>query len=147
MVDDVVEDEGPQHRALGHREQCLASVEERPHLAEPGVGRGGEHLASGGDVAVEGGQQCVRRRMDHGAIGGPSRRIHVQRVLLDRRRRPAHEFGDVARELAHRHRFRVRLPVELSLRHALEHAPRRLHFLIEFRQQCLSHRHGQPPTG
>src|SRR5581483_7774055 len=49
--------------------------------------------------------------------------------------------GDVERQIAERHRFRVRLPGQLVLRHAFEHAARRFRFCFDFLQDRGSHRH------
>ena len=48
------------------------------------------------------------------------------------RRDRAGRAGHVQRQLAERARFLVRFPSELLVRHALEHASRRLGFLFEF---------------
>jgi hypothetical protein len=39
---------------------------------------------------------------------------------------------DVHRQLSERHRFRVRLPSEMAVRHPLEYASGRLRFLFQF---------------
>ena len=141
MVDQVVHDEAAEHRDFRQRHQDRAVVQQRPRLQQVGVARAGYRGPRLGGVPVEGRDQLR-------GVGGCRRRVHrlaagrhVQLVPVDGERRPGGEVRKVAGQPDHRARFRMRPPVELVRRHALQRLAGARDLLVELRQQTFTDGH------
>jgi hypothetical protein len=64
----------------------------------------------------------------------PVGRVHIELILIERHRGPHRQLGQVGRKPAERHRFLVRAPLELIVRHTLEDFACGRHLLFEFGQ-------------
>ncbi len=68
-------------------------------------------------------------------------RVEIEDGGVERRRAPEGDVGEMAGELAERHRLVVWLPGELRLGHAFEETTGRRHLVIELREQCVCDGH------
>jgi hypothetical protein len=141
MVVPVVQHDRAEQRRARHAHQHLIAALQGPHFHRLPIVHPAEQRARVRQALLERrhefrrGLGCRLDELRWRVESGPSRDL-------------GHAAGhgrDVQRELAQRHRFRVRLPSEFGIRHALEHPPGGLRFLFEFLQQRFDDRHVCPP--
>jgi hypothetical protein len=105
-------------------EQCCVrgAFQERPPVAQ---------------VLIEAPEDGVSRRERLGPVRLAAHRPDVERAVLESRPNPEKHLGEVAPKLTQGHGPRVRLPVELAVREAVEHFPRHRTLLIELGKKTL----------
>src|SRR5579862_4596371 len=147
VMNHVIHHHPANHRRARHRHHRLASHQQGPRLRDLLVRHALDQRPRLRDVLFKLGQQFLVRRRQKRLRRLASRRHHVQFLPPDRLHRPMRKLRKMARQPHHRHRFRMRLPVVLSFRHAFQRLPRMRHFLVEFRQNRLTEGHVPHSTG
>lgn len=104
------------------------------------VGRFSDRLPRGRDMLLEGSEQLLARIEDL-QLALTSGWLQIQLVHPDGHLDPRRQYGHQHREVAWRHRSRVRLPLGLSIRYLFERASRVAGLAVEFGQEELSELH------
>src|SRR5687767_8919975 len=134
----MAHDERSPHGGSRHRKDDAGPAFQRPWRRHLSVTLADQRRAGVTDVTVEDRQQLSAG----GCLQGRRVARQVELVLRQRDAPPARYRRDVLRQLAERHRLLMRLPVELTLRHAFEELPGNGHLVIELGEQRVGNAHG-----
>ena len=131
MMDQVIEDEVPQHHPARQGEERRSSVEQRPRLRQLVVFHCHNRLPGRGDIPIKQVEDLLTTRQLRGLIEFAADRGEVPRGRREDSFDPAEDLGEVVGVPADRVRFGMGLPVELVLRNPLQHLAGVRHLPVE----------------
>src|ERR1051325_8403060 len=109
MMDQVVEEERPERRRAGHREDGLSTPLEAPGNHEFGVAWGSRYcVPRPGHVLIQPGHQLFAALEPVGLIGGTFGRGGIERIRAENQGHKPWQISDMTRKLPQRARLGMR---------------------------------------